>query len=146
MAGWRETAILYLIFSVILSGTVTMFNAMSPVQIFGIADSGLSQWQITTDDLDTLEFKSQNPDPLLATVIPAQILGFLSPVITGVGFLLKVLFTIFLSWSLLIDVPATALGIPSAFTGFFLLPILALQVLAFLVLAREVKETIPFAG
>ncbi len=146
MAGWRETAILYLIFSVILSGTVTMFNAMSPVQIFGIADSGLSQWQITTDDLDTLEFKSQNPDPLLATVIPAQILGFLSPVITGVGFLLKVLFTIFLSWSLLIDVPAVALGIPEAFTGFFLLPILALQVLAFLVLAREVKETIPFAG
>ncbi|KKN67094.1 hypothetical protein LCGC14_0464410 [marine sediment metagenome] len=146
MAGWRETAILYLIFSIILSGTVSMMNAMSPTQIFGIPDSGLSQWQISEANIENLEEESRNPDALLASNNPVQILGFLAPVISGVSFLLQVVFTVFLSWSLLIDVPAQALGIPSQFTSILLVPILALQILAFLVLAREVKETIPFAG
>lgn len=150
MAGWRETAILYLIFSVVLSLTVSLVNAMAPVPILGVQSSPLSQFVITEADIAELRGEYNNPNPILGIIIPSQVLGFLTPVITGVGFLAKILFTIFLSWSLVIQSAVVAVLPPGEFTdifsNFIVIPILVFQVLAFLVLAREVKETIPFAG
>lgn len=144
MTTWEQTAIIFIFSSVILSGVVQVINLMGPTPIVDVEDSVLAYALITENDIDVLSGKTKAPLPLLGDTVPSDVLGFLAPVIFAVGLIFKILFTVFGSWALVLFAIADAGNIDHRFLAPIIPAILIMVALAFLVVLRAFKETVPF--
>lgn len=145
MTTWDQVAVVYIFSSLILSGIVQMVNIMGPVPILVPGgDSVLSSAYLTENDLEILKISVSEPNPIIGSSAPSEVLGFLEPSVKGIIFVGKAIFTVFNSWALILFTMTETAGIPNEFLYPILPALLLMNILSLLVILRELK--LPFLG
>lgn len=144
-ATWDQVAVIYIFTSLILSGIVQVVNIMGPVPIIEVGDdSFLSSFFLQEQDLEILKGSVSDPNPIIGSSAPSEVLGFLAPGVKGIIFVGKAIFTIFNSWTLVLYTMVDVVGVSRVFLYPIVPAILLMNVLSLLVILRELK--LPFLG
>ena len=152
MATTAETAIIWTIVLMSISGVSTMINFMGPpgTNFYQVEDSFIQSLMVSPDDLNALVIQYQSPVGKESDSVPVNTFIFINQALATGGFLLKSAFNIAFGWIGLVTVGVGSVGLPSAFALVIIFtivaPLLIIEMYGFMEIAFLMKRLIPFLG
>ncbi len=152
MASTSETAIVWTIILMLISGVSTLVNAAGPTgtTFFQIDNSFLQSLMLTPADVNTLVVSYQSPADKPADSIPVNTFVFINQALSTGAFAIKAAFNIAFTWAFMMTAAIFSVGIPDFFATLLWLatvaPLLILQFYGLLEIAFRMKRLIPFLG
>lgn len=152
MATTTETAIVWTVILMAISGVTTMVNFMGPsgTTFVQVDNSFLQSLVVTPDDVNSLILQYQNPESKESDSVPVNTFVFINQALETGAFTFKAALNIAFGWVGLVYFGITAAGIPPDFALLIAFtitsPLLLLQMYGLLQLAFLTKRLIPFLG
>ncbi len=150
MASTNETAIVWAITLMAISGVATMVNVMGPpgVPFLAIENSVFQGYFITADDIIPVQEAFQQGPVKSSDQKDTNVFAFIDIGIAMFGLLTKAILNVMFGWLLLVSVAVFQTGVPTELglliAGAIAFPIFMIELIGLAEIAFLIKRLIPF--